>query len=137
MALIAPIFVAIMAGLAHVSRIVDAQTQLTTAARLGARLATMDRSDLLSEGQTTVQKITQEVRTFLTASGLPGNEAEVFVVDPADHTTAFDLDDPANDMELFELRVELPYADVSGIASETWTMSAKVVFRNVRSAIVQ
>jgi Flp pilus assembly protein TadG len=137
MALVAPIFVAIIAGLAQVSRIVDAQTQLTTAARLGARLATMDRSDLLAPGQTTSQKITQEVRTFLNASGLPGNNADVVVVDPGDHSTPFDLDNPANDMRLFELRVELPYADVSGLTSETWTMSAKVVFRNVRSAIVQ
>ncbi|MGE0757749.1 MAG: TadE/TadG family type IV pilus assembly protein [Pirellulaceae bacterium] len=137
MALVAPALVAIMAGLHQASMLVDAQTQLATAARQGARLATMDRAGLLSEDQSMNDKVTQEVRTFLDASGLPGSQAEVWIVDPVDHTTPFDLDNAANDLKLFELRVELPYAEISGVTSDAWTMTAKVVFRNARSAIVQ
>ncbi|MGE0756375.1 MAG: TadE/TadG family type IV pilus assembly protein [Pirellulaceae bacterium] len=137
MALVAPIFVAVIAGLAETGRLLDAQTQLATAARLGARLATMDRSGLLAENQTTNDKISQEIRTYLNANGLSGDAADVFVVDPTDHATPFDLDDPDNDLALFELRVEFPYSELSGTASDTWTMTAKVVFRNARSALVQ
>jgi Flp pilus assembly protein TadG len=137
LAMVAPIFVAIIAGLALAARILDAQTQLANAARLGARLATMDRTNLLSDGQTTNDKITQDIRTFLTASQLPGSAAEVFIVDPADHTTPFDLDNPANDMQYFELRVEIPYSQLGGAVGENWNMSSKVVFRNARAPIVQ
>jgi hypothetical protein len=137
MALVAPIFVAVIAGLAEASRLLDAQTQLSTAARLGARLATMDRSDLPNNGQSTNQKVEQDIRTYLNASRLPGDAANIFIVDPADHTTPFDLDDPVNDMDLFELRVELPYAAISGLSSESWSMSAKVVFRNSRAPVLE
>jgi hypothetical protein len=137
MALLSPIFVAIIAGLAEAGRLLDAQTTLATAARLGARLATMDRSDLENNGQSTNSKVIQDVRTFLDASNLPGAAASVFIVDPSDHTTPFNLDNPVNDMQLFELRVELPYSQLSGMASDTWSMKAKVVFRNSRAPIVQ
>ncbi len=52
----------------------------------------------------------------------------------------FDLDDPANDHKMFEIRVELPYITTGGIgltAGESMTVSAKVVFRNGRAAIGQ
>jgi hypothetical protein len=137
MALLAPIFVAMIAGLAEAGRLLDTQTTLATAARLGARLATMDRSDIGNNGQSTNVKVIQDVRTFLNASNLPGEAADVFIVDPSDHTTPFDLDNPANDMELFELRVELPYSALTGMASDSWSMTAKVVFRNSRAPIVQ
>jgi hypothetical protein len=118
-------------------RLLDAQTQLTAAARLGARLATMDRTDLLAAGQSTNQKITQEIRTFLNASGLPDDAAEVHIVDPTDHTTPFDLDHPDNELELFELRIELPYGEISGLPSDDWNLQAHVVFRNARVSLVQ
>jgi hypothetical protein len=137
LALLLPIFVAILAGLVQASKMVDAQSELAMAARVGARLATMDRTDLGAEGQDTNDLITDEVRTYLKSNGLPGDAAETFIVDPDDHTTPFDLDDPANDLELFELRVELPYAEISGFANDDWDLTAKVVFRNARSIVVQ
>jgi hypothetical protein len=77
------------------------------------------------------------VRTYLNASRLPGEAADIHIVDPEDHTTPFDLDNPVNDMELFELRVELPYSAISGMTGEGWSMSAKVVFRNSRAPILE
>jgi hypothetical protein len=137
MALVAPIFAAIIVGLAEMSRLLDAQTELSAAARLGARLATMDRTDLLAPGQSTNDKITQEVRTYLNASGLPGDAAEVYIVDPVDHSTPFDLDNPANSLDLFELRVELLYSELGPFTGNDWNMTAIVVFRNPRVAVVQ
>ena len=94
---------------------------------------------MLEEGQTTNEKVTDDVKHFLTANGLPGDLANVFIVDPDDSTTPFDMDDEANELELFELRVELPYSAVSeggGSLGENFVLSAKVVFRNARATLV-
>ncbi|MFV2070221.1 MAG: TadE/TadG family type IV pilus assembly protein [Pirellulales bacterium] len=139
-ALVAPIFLTLMLGVSQVSRIFDVQNQLAVAVREGARLAAMDRAGMLADGQTTNQKITQDVRNFLTANGLPGESVDIYIVDPNDHVSTFQLDEPANDLKLFELRVELPYSAVSslaGAASNGAILTAKVVFRNARAAIVQ
>lgn len=139
-AIIAPLFVTIVLGVSVASRLFEAQNHLAVAVREGARLAAMDRSGMLAEGQTTNAKIASDVANYLTASGLPGDQANVFVVDPTNHTTTFDLDDPANDLQLFEVRVELPYSALSGAGGSNasdWNLAAKIVFRNARAAIVQ
>ena len=64
----------------------------------------------------------------------------MYIVDPADHETPFDLDDPDNNLELFELRIELPASSVSSLAGnvcDDFNLSARVVFRNGRAMIVQ
>jgi hypothetical protein len=137
-AFVAPIFVTIVLGVSEASRLFEAQNQLATAVREGARLAAMDRTGLLAEGQTTNAKIASDINNYLTANGLPGDQVDVFIVDPSDHTTVFDLDDPANDLGLFEVRVELPYSALTNTGEPSpWTLSAKIVFRNSRAAIVQ
>lgn len=139
-AIVAPVFVAIVLGVSQASRLFEAQNQMAVAVREGARLAAMDRTGLLSEGQTTNSKIATDIQNYLTANGLAGDQADVFIVDPTDHTTMFDLDDPANDLALFEVRVELPYSSLSGdgdTLTDDWKLSAKIVFRNARAMIVQ
>lgn len=139
-AIIAPIFVTIALGVSEASRLFEVQNQLAVAAREGARLAAMNRTGLLEDGETTNEKIASDIENYLTASGLPGEDAEVFIVDPNDHTTTFDLDASANDLELFEVRVELPYSSITGTGAggrNDWRFSAKIVFRNARAVIVQ
>jgi Flp pilus assembly protein TadG len=139
-AFVAPIFVTIALGVSEASRLFEAQNQLATAVREGARLAAMDRTGLLAEGQTTNSKVASDINNYLTANGLPGDQVDVFIVDPTDHTTPFDLDDPVNDLELFEVRVDVPYSALTGAGGSStsqWTLSAKIVFRNARAAIVQ
>ncbi len=138
-AIIAPIFVTIAFGVSEASQLFEAQNQLTVAVREGARLAAMDRTGMLADGQTTNAKIVSDIGNYLTANGLPGDQADIFIVDPTDHTTVFDLDNSANDLELFEVRVELPYSALTGSESTTgdWDLSAKIVFRNARAVIVQ
>lgn len=131
MALVAPIFIALIAGVSEASRVLETQNLLASVAREGARLAAMDRGDFLNPGETTNQRIETDVRNFLTASGLDGDDAAVHIVSPDDHTTTMDLDDPATQLELFELRVEMPYASISGMGAETGlNLVAKIVFRN-------
>ncbi len=136
-ALIAPVLVGIVLGTTEVSRLYDVQNQLSIAAREGARLASMDRTGMLSEGETTNGKVVQDIQNFLTANGLPGDDVTVFIVDPDDHTTHFDLDDANNDLNLFEIRIEVPYSAIGGWSGEGTTMSAKVVFRNARAVLIQ
>jgi Flp pilus assembly protein TadG len=139
-AFVAPLFVSILLGASEASRLFDLRNQLSLAAREGARMAAMDREGLVQGGQTTNQKVEQDIRNFLTANGLPGDEADVFIVDFDDHTTPFDLDNAANNGELFELRVELPYTVLGGLGGglgDDLALSAMVVFRNARATIVQ
>jgi hypothetical protein len=139
-AIIAPLLVTIVLGVAEASQLFEAQNQLAVAVREGARLAAMDRTGMLAEGLTTNSKIADDIVNYLNASGLPGDQADVFIVDPIDHETTFDLDDPANDLELFEVRVELPYSALTNMGESNdgeWNLSAKIVFRNARAAIVQ
>ena len=138
-AIVAPIFVTIAMGVSQASQLLEAQNQLTVAVREGARLAAMDRTGMLEAGQTTNSKIASDIRNYLTASGLPGDQADIFIVDPTDHTTVFDLDSSANDLELFEVRVELPYSALTGDEPtiDDWNLSAKIVFRNARAVLVQ
>lgn len=139
-AIIAPIFVTIALGVSQASQLLEAQNQLAVAAREGARLAAMDRTGMLAEGQTTNSKVANDIENYLTANGLPGDQADIFIVDSSDHTTSFDLDDSANDLRLFEVRVEMPYSALTsagGSGTEQWRLSAKIVFRNARAAIVQ
>jgi len=139
-AIVAPLFVTIVLGVSESSRLFEAKNQLSVAAREGARLAAMDRTGMLDNGVTTNSKIESDIQHFLTSNGLPGDQASVYIVDPYDHTTTFDLDNSANDLKLFEVRVELPYSALSGIGGSTtqdWNLSAKIVFRNARAVIVQ
>lgn len=139
-AVMAPLFLAIMMGVSKASHLFELQNQLALAAREGARLAAMERTGLLAEGQTTNEKIADDVRNFLTANGLPGDAAEVAIGHAYNPRKPFNLDDRANDSKLFELRVDLPYHAVSGYGKSPLselTLSAQVVFRNSRAVIIQ
>ena len=135
-AFIAPVFLTIVLGSVEAGRLFEAQNQLAMAAREGARLAAMDRSEILN-GQSTNQKIEQDVRGYLTSNGLPGSEVDIFIVDADDGVTPMDLDHPDNLLELFELRIETTYSE-TGWSVGYWptdpALTASVVFRNSRSS---
>lgn len=134
-AVIAPVLLTVVMGVAETSRLVDVKTQLNVAIREGARLAAMDRRDLLEPNQSMNDKIIEDVRHFLFSNGLAAEAAEISIVDPDDHSTPIDLDDPNNEWALFELNVEMPYHAITrwfGFVSGTGQVSASVVFRNGR-----
>ncbi len=136
-AFLAPVLVVLVLGMAEASRLLNIQNHLATAARQGARLAAMNRTGMLGEGQTTNQKIINDIQNFLDACGLPGDQASVTISEADNPNTPFDLDDPANDLELFQVLVELPYSAVNPLGPPDVGFTAKVVFRNARAAIVQ
>ena len=132
-AMVAPVFLTLLLGVTETSRLFETRNQLAVAAREGARMAAMDRSGIVADGQTTNAKVTQDVKNFLQASGLDPDKVNVEVVSHDDPSQAFNLDDPANSLKYFELRVSVPYNEVSHLAPpgmEEHQLGAKIVFRN-------
>src|ERR1044072_6686300 len=132
-AIVAPVLLAIMFGMIQYGKAFEMQNQLQVAAREGARFASMDHTGMLSSGQTSNQKLVQEVKNFLATYGLNKNDVTVTVKDHANPTADFNLDDPANDLKLFDVKVSVNYSKVSLTpvpASNDYALTAKVVFRN-------
>lgn len=137
-AIVAPILLAILFGMIQMGRAFEMQTLLDTAAREGARFASIDRDGLLASGQTANQKLIQDVKNFLASNGIPKDDITVTVKSHANPTADFDLDDPANDLQLFDVNISVSFSAVSlqpVSVSDDFALHAKVVFRNGRSTI--
>jgi Flp pilus assembly protein TadG len=133
-AFVAPVFVVIVFGLAQMARMFETEYLLTSAAREGARLAGMDREGIV-EGSTN-DKIVQDITNFLEASGVDAEDLDIAIVSHDDPETTFDLDDPDNNLELFEIRLTLPYTEHS-LGLDEFNLDAKVVFRNGKAAVAE
>lgn len=139
-AIMAPILMAIVFGMIELGRGFELKNLLEVAAREAARFASMDREGLLGPGQTTNQKMIDDVKNMLAANGIDRDTIEVEIKDAENPELDFDLDDPANDLRLFEVRVSIDYANGNllpvGPGGEH-ALSANVVFRNGQSTISQ
>ncbi len=139
-AFIAPVLLAITFGMTELTRVYDTQYLLQSAAREGARFASMDRDGLLSDGQSTNDKLAADVTNFLAAAGIPADSIEVEILDHADPNQPFDLDDPTNDLKLFEVTVSVPYSSVSFTpvsAANDYSLTGAITFRNGRATMSQ
>lgn len=139
-AAIAPVLLAIVVGMIELNRVYEAQNLLETAAREGARFAAMDRTGLVDPGASSTDKLVNDVKSFLEANGIPRDSVAVGVKDHDNPSLDFDIDDPANDMRLFEVHVSADYSGVSysPVAPEAdYQMTASVVFRNGIATINQ
>jgi hypothetical protein len=140
LAFVLPLLLMTSIWMCEAARLYEVQAELSTAAREGARLAAMDRKDLTSEGQTTNDKIDNDVRSFLNTSGLPGDIADISITDADSPGAPFDLDDPANDLKFFQLRIELPYSEVRPLiiwGGDGLILSSQLTFRNARAEMDQ
>jgi Flp pilus assembly protein TadG len=139
-AIVAPVLVSLMFGMIQYGRAFEMQTQLQVAAREGARFASMDHTGMLANGQTSNQKLVQEVKNFLATYGLSANDVNVTVKDHTNPTSDFNLDDPKNDLKLFDVNVSVNYSKVSLTpvsVNSDYGMTGKVVFRNGKATISQ
>ncbi len=139
-AIMAPMLLSIVVGLIEVNRAYDAQNLLQTAAREGARFASMDRTDMMQEGESTNAKLVNDVTNFLNSSGLPGDSIQVEILDATDPTQPFDLDNPDNDLGLFIVEISMMFSDVSYTpvsGAYDYQMTADIVFRNGRATLSQ
>jgi hypothetical protein len=139
-AIVAPILLALVLGMIELGRAFEMKNMLEVAAREGARFASMDREGMLGEGQSANQKMIEDVQNFLASNGIPRDEISVQIKDFENPEQDFDLDDPANDLRLFEVCIAVDYSDVSATpvsAANDYPLSASVVFRNGRATISQ
>ncbi len=62
-AIVAPIFVTLIFGVAEMGRALDVSTNMTAALREGGRLASMHHNGLVPPGMTTEEKVLLDIRT--------------------------------------------------------------------------
>ena len=136
-AVIAPIFLILVLGTWEMGTAVRASNNLTAAVREGGRLASMDFTGSLAPNQTANQKVVQDIRAFLNASGLPGSQATITITyaDGVDAGSTFDLGDTDNYLGLFKIKATIPFSAISlfpnKIMSGT-TLKAELVTRRGR-----
>jgi Flp pilus assembly protein TadG len=129
-AMVAPVFLIIVVGVSETSRMFEMQNQLASAAREGARMAVMDRAGISGS---TNQKLAADVQNFLTATGIDPADVNVQIVSHEDPSQTFNLDDPANNLKLFEVRVTVPFGSGQSHVPpgvDSINLTGKVVFRN-------
>ena len=134
-AFVAPILVTLLLGMIEASSLAETSNQLRLALRQSARLAGMDRGEILEPGQSTNEKITLDLKNFLSASGIDGSTAEVSITDLGG--CQIDLDDPSAEYALFKLEVTIPYENALQSAingGETQGLTRSYTFRNARNA---
>ncbi len=139
-AFIAPMLLAIALGMIELTRVFDAQYLLQSAAREGARFASMDRDGMLGEGESTNTKLANDVTNLLASSGIPAGNIQVNILDHTDPTQTFQLDDPTNNLKLFNVEITVPFSSVSFTpisAANDYGLTASVTFRNGRATVSQ
>lgn len=137
-AVVAPILLAVVFGLIQLGRAFEAQNLLEVAAREGARFASMDRDGVLAPNESATDKLINDMKNFLAANGIDKDDVTVEVKDFENPDQDFDLDDPANDLKLFEVSVSVDWSNVSVTPvspGSDHAMMASVVFRNGRATI--
>ena len=139
-AIVAPVLLAIVFGMIQYGKALEMQNQLQVAAREGARFASMDHAGMLTAGQTSNQKLVQEVKNQLATYGINKDDITVSVKDHLSPNSDFNLDDPANDLKLFDVKVSVNFSKVSLTPvspANDYGLTAKVVFRNGKATISQ
>lgn len=137
-AFIAPILLAIVMGMIDLGRAFEMQNLLEVAAREGARFASMDRDGMLEPDESATDKLIEDVKNFLSSNGIPRDDIDVQVRDFENPTTEFDLDDPDNDLRLFEVSITVPWSSMAltrVTAANDHPLTARVIFRNGRATI--
>lgn len=139
-AIVAPVLLTVVLGLLELTRAYDTANLLEMAAREGARLASMDREGLVEEGESSNDKVINDMRNFLASNGLDPDDIDVEIIDHENPPDPFDLDDPNNDLRLFDVNVSIDFSSVSFTSVPSggdYPISASLTFRNGHAVISQ
>jgi hypothetical protein len=112
-AIVAPILLSLVFGMIELGRAFETQNLLEVAAREGARFASMDRDGMLEPDESATDKLIEDVKNFLASNGIPRDDISVGVKDFENPEEDFDLDDPENDLRLFEVQISVDWSSVS------------------------
>ncbi|REJ84440.1 MAG: pilus assembly protein [Planctomycetota bacterium] len=139
-AVMMPLFLMLVLGTWEMGTALTAGTKMAAAVREGGRLASMDFEKSLAPGQTANEKVEADIKNFLTASGIPGDNVTVSIThaDGASAGSPFDLQDPDNYLELFRITVSTDYESVGSFPLEYMagqTLEESMIFRMGRVAL--
>lgn len=142
LALVIPLFVTLAMGTIQTGLQITAAQTLTTALREAGRLASMDYTSRLQQGQTINQKVIQDIQNFLSAERIDGSKVTITIThaDGNGAGTAFDLGDPANQLQMFKIHAVVPYSAISSVTffpHSNNTISASIVYRKGKNTLVQ
>lgn len=114
-AVMLPVLLIVVLGVLEIGTALRASTILQSACRESGRLVCMDWRYVVSNGQTPNAKVEQDLRNFITASGLDGAAATVSLTyaEGGNLGQPFDLSDENNDLEFVKIEITLPYESVS------------------------
>lgn len=133
-AVLVPLFLMLVMGTWEMGTALTAGTKMSAAVREGGRLASMDYTDTLNPGETINDKVVTDIKNFLTASGIPGDQVTVSITyaDGENVGAEFDLGDNGNYLKLFKITALVDYEDISTFPLEYMAgqqIEAKLVFR--------
>ena len=114
-AVMLPVLMILVLGILEIGAALRASTILQSACRESGRLTAMDWRYIVHDNQTPNQKVAQDLKNFVTAAGLHGNDATVTIThaDGANAGQTFDLADTNNDLQFVRVQVTLLYSSVS------------------------
>lgn len=141
-AIVVPLFITLTMGTIQTGIQISAANTLTTALREAGRLASMDYTSRLQPGQTINQKVVQDIKNFLTAEKIDGNQVTITIT-AADGTNAgstFDLSNSANQLSMFKINAVVPYSAISSVTffpHTNTTISASIIYRKGKNTLVQ
>ncbi len=133
-AVIAPLILTLILGIVEMGNALDISNKLTSAIREGGRLAAMDWTDVVAEGESPNDKVISDIRNFLAASGLPSEDI-VLSITHAEGTSQgqlFDLADKDNMNKLFQISASIDYSDVCNYPAPVMggqTIVASIILR--------
>jgi len=137
-AVLAPVFVVLIVGTISASKALHATSIMSQALREGGRLAAMDWSGTLPDGMTPNEKVLQDIRNFMNASGVDTSTMEITITyaDGPQAGAPFELGNPANHLGLSEIRAHQPHSAANvwcSYLTEGRGMTARIVLRAGRS----
>ncbi|MBT5019983.1 MAG: pilus assembly protein [Planctomicrobium sp.] len=133
-AVVAPVFISLILGMAEMSRALDVSTNLTAAVREGGRLASMHHNGAIPPGMTTEQKVIHDIRNVLKANGINGAKTTLTIThaDGNNEGQDFDLDSGDNYLQNFRISASIAFSDVTIFPlrrMENQSLNSSVVFR--------
>ena len=107
-----PVLMTLVLGILEIGAALRASTILQSACRESSTLVSADYRYIVAAGQTPNEKLEQDLRNLVSASGIPGGDLIVTLVhaDGANMNDVFDLSDRGNDLQLIRIEIQLPYS---------------------------
>ncbi|MGB4708981.1 MAG: TadE family protein [Fuerstiella sp.] len=114
-AVVLPMMLILVLGTIEMGTALRASTIMQSSVREAGRITNMRWSEIVGEGDTPNAKLERDLRNFVTASGLPGNDLVVSIIhaDGGSAGQAFDISDEANELKMVKIKLELPYSSIS------------------------